>query len=510
MKERYFNTLCGGFSTIELLIALTLLTISMTGALHTVWGSQYWLITATTAHEALQKNKSIVNSLVQESQHNFQSVSSSPPRISQNFFDPSDESCIQGGLCYRTETSVVDISSCAKSVAVAVRWQLGARYPTSSVSVNTFVNNPNEISAVGGDCLIATPDGNWGNANVVTGSSITQEPLGTTGIDVLEQHVYVTSVLSPFLRIFQISDNPAIPPVRMGSSTAAGLRLNDIDVMRDFSTGRIYAYVTQHSTTSQLAVFDVTDPSLPVLLLQLPLFNVASTGSFPQGWRVFAYGEKLYVVSRETTGPELHIFSLRDPRLPVEINSAVINLNRTVNDMVVRDEMVGNTVKRFLYLAASSDLKEVGVYDVTGTIPIEVAAINLAGTADASSLYLTGTTLYVGRKSSSAPELYAFDALKLLQGELLVRGSSELGTEVVALSGIGTVLLVGTAKNGEEVQLWNPDVLSWSTTTLHAGRLVTHSSPQLPPLGFDMYGNYMYVISQSQSVSEAISILYSP
>lgn len=510
MKAQFIKFYGGGFSTLELLIALTLMSIIMTGALQSVWGNQYWLVTATTAHEAMQKNTLIVDSLHEIGQQNFQLVSSSPSVYSLNPNDPRDEGCLSGGLCYQMETKVQDISSCAKNVTVDVRWRLGLRYATSTVTTNSFIANTKEIGAVGGDCLIASPSGNWGKINIQVGSVLLQSPQGITGIDALGNYLYVTSTQNPYIRVFQISNDPLLAPQLIGTSTGADVRLNDIEVIRDLPTGRVYAYVTQHSTSSQLAVYDMTDPLTPLLLVQLPLFSVASNGSFPQGWRVMAYGEKLYVVSRETTGPELHIFSLADPRLPVENKSAVINLNRTVNDMVVRDEKVGNTIRRFLYLAASADLKEVGVYDVTENVPIEVAAINLTGTADASSLYLTGNTLYVGRKSSTGPELYAFNSLKLTSGELVLRGSSEVGTEILALSGIGSTLLVGTAKNGEELQLWNPDVLSWSTTTINAGRLITHSSPRLPPLGFDMQGNYLYLTSQSQTQTETLSILYTP
>lgn len=510
MKEQFIKNIYQGFSTIELLIALTLMTIIMTGALQSVWGNQYWLMTATTVHEAIQKNKSIIEEMVNVSTLNFQHVSSTKSLYAVDPADPMDQTCIDGGLCYETETMVTDISSCAKSVAVDVRWKLGLRYATNTYTTITYLANNKEISAVGGDCLITSPQGNWGVSSVTLGSVLPQMPMGTTGIDVLGNFVYVTSIQSPYLRVFEISNTTPTFTMLVGSSTGANVRLNDIDVIRDFSTGRLYAYVTQHSTSSQLAVYDVTDSASPLLLVQLPLYNVASAGSFPQGWRVFAYGEKLYVVSRETTGPELHIFSILDPRLPVEHASAVINLNRTVNDMVVRDEMIGNTLRRFLYLAASADLKEVGVYDVTGAVPIEVAAINLAGTADASSLYLTGNTLYVGRKSSSLPELYVFDAIKLTTGQLHVLGSSEVGTEVLALNGTGAVLIIGTGKNGEELQLWNPDVYSWSTTTVNAGRLAAFNSSRLAPLGFDMKDDYLYLASQSVTQPESLSVLYSP
>ncbi|MES2966329.1 MAG: prepilin-type N-terminal cleavage/methylation domain-containing protein [Patescibacteria group bacterium] len=510
MKEQYTKFATNGFSTIELLIALALMSLIMVGALQAVWGNQYWMMTATTAQEAMQKSKSMVVQLEYIRSENFQLVSSTRSLYSVDPHNLSEQDCSLGGLCYQVETKVTDISSCAKSVVVDVRWKLGVRYATSSIPTQTYLVNPNEIGALGGDCLVVQPKGRWGETNMAVGSELQQSPLGTTGIDVLGNYMYVTSEVAPYFRVFEISNDITNVPVLVGVSTSTEVRLNDIDVIRDLPTGRIYAYVTQHSTSSQLLVYDVTESNNPVSLVQLSLYNVASSGSFPQGWRVIAYGGKLYVVSRETTGPELHIFSLDNPRLPVEITTASINLNRTVNDMVVRDEIVGNTMRRFLYLAASADLKEVGVYDVTGTVPIEVAAINLAGSADASSIYLTGSTVYVGRKSSSAPELYSFENQKLIAGELGLRGSGEVGTEILALGGVGTALVLGTAKNGEELQLWSPNETQWSTTSPNAGRLQSLSSQRLSPLGFDIHDSFLYAVSESLTQPESISVVYSP
>ncbi len=510
MKGQFIKNNESGFSTLELLIALSLLVIIMTGAVSSISSAQYWFLTAQVSHEALYKNKAIIENVRYESSLNFQNASSTAAAVSLDSSSPSDQSCLVGGLCYITKTTVADISSCAKEVKVDVSWKLGLRYATSSLSTQTFLSNLHEIAARGGDCSVQEPLGSWGVQSPELGSSVTLTTQGVTGIDVSGGYAYVTSNLSPYFRVYKISSDAAMAPVFVSSSTASDVRLNDVDVIRDYKTGRSYAYVTQHSTTSQLAVYDVTDPDSPELLTQLPLFGVASNGSFPQGWRVFAYGNQLFVVSRETTGPELHIFSIVNPRVPAELTSAVINLNRTVNDMVVRDEVVSGVTKRFLYLAASSDLKEVGVFDVTASVPIEVAAINLAGTADASSLHLTGNKLYVGRKSSTAAELYAFDAEKLTRGVLDLKGSSEVGAEVSSLSGSGNVLYVGTGKSGEELQIWNNNVTGWSISLVNAGRLSYLRSSRLASLGIEPAGNNLYLISNSLSQPETISVIYTP
>jgi hypothetical protein len=499
MKAPFTNKQDIGFSTLELIIALALLSVILVGAFEGVSSAQYWYLTAETASTALIKNKNLVDYMYQQRAQHFQSVSNTA------FFSPE---CLEDDLCYYHQTLVSNVSSCAKEVLVSVSWKLGLRYATSSVETNNFLSNTNEIIAKGGDCLVSELDGDW--HFVQHGDSVQTDPLGNTSVDVLGEYMYVTSQSAPYIRVYKINDDPGVPPALVGEDSDVNIRLNDVDVVRDFSTGRLYAYATTHSTTSQLVVYDVTQSDAPDLLLELPLFNVASAGSFPQGWRVIAYGGKLYVVSRETTGPELHIFSIGNPRAPIELIGGAINLNRTVNDMVVRDETVGGVTRRYLYLAASSDLKEVGVYDVTGSVPIEVAAINLNGGADAASLHLTGDTLYIGRDVSSASELYAFNIGKLISGETGLLASSEVGAGVHTLSGSGRELILGTTKSGAEFQVWNTDVSSWSASMANAGRLTYLSVPRLAPLGFDVSRKHVYGLSQSLTLSEVISTIYSP
>lgn len=510
MRGQFTKNKFVGFSTIELLIALSLLSVIMVVALEAIMSAQYWFVTAQMSNEAVTKNKIITRKIQIIGKENFQQVSTVTSEVSKDADLESDRSCINGGQCYFVSKTVTDLSSCAKEVKVSVNWKIGQRYATSSVTTSSYLSNNDEILAVGGDCLVSALKGNWSEGSPELGSQISLLSQQITGVDVLGEFIYVTSAQSPFLRIFKISEDSSSKPVLVGSSTVQGLRLNDVEVIKDYLTGRIYGYLMQHSSTSQLIVYDLTESGSPHLLTELSLLNVASGGSFPQGWRVVAYGNQLFVVSRETTGPELHIFSITDPRAPVELTSAPVNLNRTVNDMVIRDEIISGVKKRFLYVAASSDLKEVGVYDVTNNVPVEIAAINLSGNADAISIHLNGSVLYVGRRSSSAPELYAFNSQKLIENELEVLGTGEVGGEVLSLVSTGKELVVGTGKNGSELQIWNIDISTWNPSVINAGQVSSFNSPRIAPLGIDVGLDNLVTVSQSLTQNESISVLYKP
>jgi hypothetical protein len=254
-------------------------------------------------------------------------------------------------------------------------------------------------------------------------------------------------------------------------------------------------------------VLDVTDPSNPTLTSQRNLQTTDPYGSYPEGWRVFIYGGRLYLTTRETLGPELHIFDISTPTLPTEIGNGV-ELNRTVNELVVRDQKIGNVLKRFLFLASDSDTKELGVFDVTNDTVNEINSVDLTGTVDALSLNLLGTNLYLGRAVSVEPELYVFSIVNP-NISLPIVGRGETGGNVTGIKVYGKYAYVGVNKTGQEFQIWNSDYISWISTTLNSGRFTSYNFTNLSPLGFDINNDWAYLVSQSTS-GDLLKIIYTP
>ncbi len=499
-----------GFNTLEIIIALALMLVVIVGALNANIASQYWTITSQTSNEALYKAKTLIEEQRAMAGADFQSASSTVRVRGEDPSNPIDASCVSGGLCYFMQKNVFDISSCSKYAEGFVEWKVGARYPTSTESLYTNLTSNGELIAVGGDCALTVPEGDWLTANPATVGELTFSGTFATGIDVLQGKIYLVSSTSPQLRIFDEPAGVGDNPVAQGSSSGNNLRLNSIDVMRDLSTGRRYAFVAQHATTSQIAVFDVTDASNPAFVRDRTLYNVDNTGSFPEGWRVFVYGGRLYAFTRETTGPEFHIFNINSPTQPTEINGAVTELNRTVNDMVVREQMRGGVLHRYLFLSASAGLKELAILDVTGDSVTEVIALDLPGSIDARSIFLNGNKLYVGRASGSGPELFLYDVLKLLDGNTTPERTSEVSADVNTIRAVGDLLFLGTGKSGEEFQVWKSDENSWHTTTPNAGRVSYRNVQRLAPLGIDFHDDWVYLLTQSATQPEVLRVLYTP
>ena len=414
--KSYYN----GFSTLELLIALAILVTVIVGAVDANIYLQYWRLTTTAVPEALQVATTRLIDIQQLVLKDFQSIVSGST--------PSE--CATSAFCYYTDVQVDDISPCAKNITVASSWKIGVRYPTSSVVYHSKVIAMNELVAWYGDCRLTTPAGNWA-LNTPSLFTRTNYPAQfTSDIDVFEHSAYIVASSAPQLRIYREPAYSGESLIMVGSSTILGNRVNAIDVVRNMTTGRLYAYIMQHTPTEQLVVLDVTKSEHPTVVSVRTLSGVFSDGSFPQGWRVLAYGDRLYVVTRETAGPELHIFNIAIPDTPTEITGAVINLGRTVNDMAIHEQKINNQIKRYLILAASAATKELTIIDVTEDLPRVVVTVDLPGTADASSLSVVGKNVYLGRKNSSGPELYRFDMLTLLSGNTVPVATSEVGADV--------------------------------------------------------------------------------
>lgn len=488
-----------GFSTLEIMIALTVIIIVLAGAASANFAAQYWSITSETSNEALYKAKTVLENYRALVKQDFYQATSSPIL---------PDACVSGQLCYFTQNTITDLSPCSKYVKSEISWQVSG-YPTTTTALFTNLTNVPETINLGGDCLLAEPAGNWTATPQSVGVLTFTPGKVFTGIDLLRKKIYAVAATSPY---FMIYDSPAAAPgnpVPLGSTAGSGTPLNALDTARNLSTGRIYSFVAQASSTSQLGVIDATDETTPVLVAERRLSGtVPPTGSFPEGWRVVAYGNRLYITTRETAGYEFHIFDITLPASPTEVGSGM-ELNRTVNDMIVRDQKIGGITHRFVYLAADADTKELGVLDVTGDVISEVNSVSLPGTEDGLSLYLLGNNLYFGRaNNATGPELYVFDASNPTVS-LPIIATGEVGADVVSLRASGAYVFAGTKKVGQEFQVWKSEFTLWNPSILNFGRLSSAPFAKLAPLGFDIDGNWVYAVSQLVA-GDSLQIFYAP
>lgn len=455
------------------MLAFAIMSIVLGGVVIAEFSAQYWMLNAQTSNEALYHAKTRLEDLRATAKENFYDATSSPAT------KVADASCAAGGLCYYVQTVISDLSPCSKYAQAVISWQI-QRYPTTTTSLSTNLTFPAEGINEGGDCVLNQPAGDWSSPGTFSTTDFVGIP---SGLDVLDGVSYVAASIAPYLRIFNTSG--AVNTSCINCSQP----YNAIDVAHDSSTGRTYVYAARNDTTSQLEVIDVTDASSPSMLAQATLAGVDPLGSYPQGWRIYYYGRKVYVVTRETAGPELHVFDVGNPDAPVEVGSR--ELTTSVYALVVRDQFVGTALHRFAYLATSRDPYELMVLDVTdpaNMTEITGARVDFPGSQAAKAIFLNGGTLYVGRDTSAGPDLYVLDASAPLSasGGLPILASTDIGSGISAIRVSGQYVFLATT--GSQLQIRNSSDLSSVGSVSITG---------LADTAIDLNGDYVYTAGGS-------------
>ncbi len=437
-----------GSALIEVLIAIAVLTLGISASIMLAFANQSLKIDSVTAVEATGLARQMMEDARATSRQDLAAVVAAGPVVS--------------GI-YTKQLFVLDEEQCKKIISTRLMWN-GSPMRPENIEFATILGDVATAIALGGDCITDPPGSHWDNPQPF--ASDTLSPGKSTAIDVLNRIAYLGQDKSPFLAIADTRN------ATLGQSSGlfvifsngfdAGARINAIDAAQwiDPATGmaKRYAYAAMNTSTDQLKVIDVTDIHNPVLVATRSL-SPCVAGSYPQGWKLFYYKNRLYVTTRYTAGPELHIFDVSAPTNPSEIGSGACKgteLGDTVNDMAVRDQVIAGNTRRFVYFATDESNKELRVFEVTSDAVSEVAVANqdLPGIQNGESVYIVGNKLYFGRASSGGAELYVFDITNPLAG-LAQLGSQDIGTSVIGIRVAGHLAFLVTTKSKAEFQVWD-------------------------------------------------------
>jgi len=490
-----------GSSILEVLIAASILVLSITAATLLVFANQSLKLDSETSDEALYKAKDSMESARARALGDFASV---VPIL------PAPDTI------YSKELAVTDVTPCVKEVVGRITWSAEANRP-QKIELKTNLADIAGVLALGGDCATKPPGKKWSNPQKFASDNF--NPGKPVSIDVLNRTVYMGADTYPF---FYIADAGAATPgqssglfVNFSNGFTPGYQVNAVDAARwrDPSTGavKVYVYAAIDSTANQLQVIDVSDIHNPVTVATRSLSPcVIPTGSYPQGWRLYYYKDRLYLVTRETAGPEFHIFDVQDPTNPTELGMGACKgteLTTTINNLVVHEQVISGVIKRFAYAATTLNSGELQVYDVTD--PANVGAISevsaarqdLPGTQDGQSIYLVGNKIYFGRQSTpSGSDFYIYDASHPTTG-LLLLGSKDINTGAIALQIVGKFAFIGTPKTNQEFQVWD------ISNPVNITNVATYSFPKVVENGTDYEPDFVYLTS---AASDSLRIIYNP
>lgn len=486
-----------GSSTLELLIAFAILTITLTALVSVFFGNQSVSVDTQTSTEALARASRELEKERLLSNSDYLSASS------------TSGTEVVSGLTYTLAMQVQDLTPCKKIATSTVSWSLGSLRPLS-LALTTYLTDTASALALGGDCPTSAPTGAWTNPSVFASSTFS--PGKPLAIDVLDRVAYIAEDKTPYLKIANtVSATQGQSSglfINYGNGFTASSQINALDAIRwiDPTTAGVkrYIFAAMNATSGQLAVYDVTTPTAPTLVATRTLSSCV-TGSFPQGWSVVAYGNRLYLSTRETAGPELHVFDITTPTAPIELSVGGntckgFEMNDTIEQFAVRDQIVNGVSKRYLFAATDESNKEVRVLDITNSLSIsEATSLDLAGTQDGASVFLSGLKLYMGRLSAAGSELFIYDVSN--PASLTLLGSKDIGADVLSIRVIGSFAFMTTGKSNQEFQVWN--ISNPSNSVLVGSRNFVNVAAS----GIDYEPDYIYITGNA---SPNFQILYSP
>lgn len=401
-----------GQSTLEVLIAMAVLAVSFVAVLGVVFSGQSVALDSQQEDTAIFLARQSLETAISNAATDFSSLASSTATIDE----------------FSLQTIVSALSTTTKQVLSRVSWQFEAR--SREVELATLVTDWKALITTGGDTGGGGTSGDWRNPRTL-GTIDLGAGNQATGIDVVNKIVYLSATASSQNKpdFFVVNAANGASPF-MHASLDTGPGLNAIDV------AGTKAYVASESETAQLQIIDITLPSSPSVVssLQLP-------GSGEEASTIHYSGGRVYIGTEQSSGPEFFVIDVSNPASPTSLGS--YNVNADVNAIVV----VGTTA----YVANSGNT-ELLVLNVTNPAAIsQVGSYNAAGTADGKSLFVSGTTLYLGRSSGSGE----FLILDVTSSSPSLLATQAVGSDVNGIQQRDNLLFLATSDSNKEFQVWD-------------------------------------------------------
>lgn len=334
MKNLNKKTNIAGFSTLELLIAMAIMTVSMTAVIMVAFGNQSIAIDTELAQRGLYLAQKRLEETGASLKNGFDSVSSELTASAYN-------------AIYDTQVEITDISECVKRIDSKAFWNRDLRSLSNNLSMN--VADTGISAALGHDCATEEIFG-WEAPKFYENPEVIHPGSTANDVDVIDNDKGVFAIIGSnkngtheTLWIVDVTD-PDNPEQIGAFDTDDDIYAVDAYVEDNF----VYVYTATASTTAQLQVFSVDFTSYPSndpvidMIAQAQLTGVG--GSEPAGRSVMYYQNKVYVGNRRTAGPEFHIFNNPSPASLTYING--LELNHSVNDIGIRNNRA--------YLAATA------------------------------------------------------------------------------------------------------------------------------------------------------------
>ncbi len=443
-----------GQSTLEILIALFILTVSITSAIMISFGNQSIIIDTGLNNQALTIARKELETNRALSRQNFDSLVSSS----------STEDI------YLKETIIENINANTKKIISRVGWQIDPLRP-QKIELTTIVVDAKIIIQSGGDTGGSGPTGNWRNPQTL-GSVDLGAGNSATDLDVKNKIVYLSTEASdkkkPDFFIINAANgqNPSII-----SNLNVGDGLKSIDVAGD------YAYVVGKDDDKEFIIINVSNPSAPIEVASLDLSGNANALT------VFYWDGYVYVGRADGAPQEFLILNVSNPLSPFAV-SGLSGVGGEINDIYVFNNRA--------YLGTEDAGRGMIVVNVSNPAsPSVMGSIDVGDHAYGIYLNNENKTL-TGEKT----KFYIVNASNA--SNMTILGSASIGNKTRDIVSAGSLAFLATENPNAEFQVYdisNPASLSlWSSFNF----------PQMAT-GIDYEDNIVYVSVRSNDALRIIT-----
>ena len=524
--------LARGSSTLEILIAMAVLTLALTAMILVFSSNQAVAVDTQTSDEALGYAEAQLEAARAAAGQDFALV------------NPKTASVTSGPLTFSENLDVTQFDLFHKQATSTVSWQIGGH--SYSVVLSTLFTNPSAIH--GGNTCGSVLSGDWTHPimhSYALGADIlndTSSGFPVTSIQTFDKKLYATvdNTNGNNYDTFFILDihDPANKPsvLKRLDNAPVGRGLNAVAV-----DGSNYAYVAnaydanffacrQANNCAQLQVIRVADPASASVVTNFklptstPPYVYATGGSDEAVGKSIAYDGHYVYLGLSTTGshgngPGFHIIDVSNPLSPQWVGSWPVaspnfgNSGAPINSIVIRGH--------YAYLAHPKGLtgapnEELTVVDISNPKnPQRVAgfdsATGIGGNGKAVSII--GPTLYFGRTATNIngqpdvkPEFFILNDYNPTSIPAAPLGSLSASTSE-SVNGLIIRDYLAFLIESDKLQTWRIDV---------PAHLSQYASDLILPPGqgggqqgtaSDCEGNYLFIGSQSSNDKGWISIV---
>ena len=469
MKEELIGNNHKGQSTLEILIALAIITISVSAVILVAFNNQSISVESQYHNQALYLAKENLEETRAQSRKSFNAVVST---------STSD------GI-YLKEIIVESLDTYKKKIISRVSWQNELLRPqkielTTIIADWKNVPSPSDPNDSGGSGV----SGDWRNPKTL-GSIDLGPGNSATDLDVVNKIVYLSAEASsaskPDFFIINAANgqNPFVV-----SSLNTGESLNAVDVSGN------YAYLANRDDDAQLQIIDISNLNNPILIASFDLPGVSGSGAIGQS--VFYKDSKVYVGTKKASGPEFHIIDVSNPNSPIALGS--FEINGAVNMIDVKNNIA--------YIAFAGDNYELKILDISNPVDIkELYKYNALGDSeDGKSVYVVADKLYLGRiLGGNHNNHHEFHILSISSSTAPQNlGSKDLAADLNDLRIRDNLAFLATGDANKEFQVWDvsdPSNISfWSSFNFPQGAT-----------GIDYESNLIYVAVKSNDALRIIT-----